>query len=80
MDALLLGLLGIPVRLRELMGLQPGVRLELTFEADGLRLRPHTPGVQTRAHTLIGCAGYQGSVIPLEQLDPALYAPAYSDP
>ena len=74
MDALLQGLLGIPVRLRVLMGLQPGDRQELTYEADGLRLRPHTPGVQTRAHTLIGCAGYQGSVIRLEPLDPALYA------
>ncbi len=74
MDALLQVLLGIPVRQRELMGLQAGDRLELTFEADGLRLRPHTPGVQTRAHTLIGCAGYQGSVIRLEKLDPALYA------
>ena len=74
MDALLQGLLGIPIRLRELMGLQPVDRLEVTFEADGLRLRPHPPGVQSCAHTLIGCAGYQGSVIPLEQLDPALYA------
>jgi len=72
--ALLQGLLGIPARLRALMGLQPRDRLELTYKADGLRLRPHAPGAQTRAHTLIGCAIYQGSVIPLEQLDPALDA------
>jgi len=73
--ALLQRLLGIPARLRALMGLQPRDRLELTYEADGLRLRPHAPGAQTRAHPLIGCAGYHGPVIPLMQLDPALYAP-----
>lgn len=80
MDALLQGLLGIPVRQRELMGLQPGDSLKLIFVTDGLRLRPHTPGVQTRAHSLIGCAGNKGSVIPVEKLDSALYATACSDP
>jgi AbrB family looped-hinge helix DNA binding protein len=37
------GQLVIPARLRQLLGLQPGDRLELTLEADGLRLRPHGP-------------------------------------
>ena len=68
------GQLVIPARLRHLLGLQPGDRLELTLEADGLRLRPHAPALHASAQALIGCAGYQGPVIPLEQLDPALYA------
>lgn len=68
------GQLVIPARLRQLLGLQPGDLLELTLEADGLRLRPHASAAHSSAKALIGCAGYQGPVIPLEQLDPALYA------
>jgi hypothetical protein len=48
--------------------------LELTLETDGLRLRPQAAASQASAQELIGCAGYQGPVISLEQLDPALYA------
>jgi hypothetical protein len=48
--------------------------LELTLETDGLRLRPQASTSQASAQELIGCAGYQGPVISLEQLDPALYA------
>ena len=44
MDALLTlsskGQLVIPARLRQLLGLQAGDRLELSLEADGLRLVP----------------------------------------
>jgi len=44
MDALLTlsskGQLVIPARLRQLLGLQPGDRLALSLEADGLRLVP----------------------------------------
>jgi AbrB family looped-hinge helix DNA binding protein len=68
------GQLVIPARLRQLLGLLPGDRLELTLETDGLRLRPQAAASQASAQELIGCAGYQGRVIPLEQLDPALYA------
>ena len=68
------GQLVIPARLRQLLGLQPGDRLELTLETDGLRLRPQAAASQASAQELIGCAGYQGPVISLEQLDPALYA------
>ncbi len=65
MDALLTlsskGQLVIPSRLRQLLGLQPGDRLALSLEVDGLRLVP-------------GCAGYQGPPLSLEQMDPALFA------
>jgi len=68
------GQLVIPARLRQLLGLQPGDRLELTLEADGLRLRPLAHADGTSAQQLIGCTGYEGPALPLEQLDPALYA------
>jgi AbrB family looped-hinge helix DNA binding protein len=68
------GQLVIPARLRQLLGLLPGDRLELTLETDGLRLRPQASATQASAQELIGCAGYQGPVVPLEHLDPALYA------
>ena len=78
MDALLTlsskGQLVIPARLRQLLGLNPGDRLELTLEADGLLLKPHSSARSSSARDRIGCTGYQGPPIPLDQQDPALYA------
>jgi AbrB family looped-hinge helix DNA binding protein len=78
MDALLTlsskGQLVIPARLRQLLGLRAGDRLALSLEPDGLRLTPQSRGKTASAQALIGCAGYRGPVVPLEQMDPALYA------
>ncbi len=78
LDALLTlsskGQLVIPARLRQLLGLNPGDRLELSLEADGLLLKPHGSAKATSARDRIGCAGYLGPPIPLEQQDPALFA------
>jgi len=78
LDALLTlsskGQLVIPARLRQLLGLNPGDRLELSLEADGLLLKPHGLASSTIAWELIGCADYQGPPISLDQQDPALYA------
>jgi AbrB family looped-hinge helix DNA binding protein len=80
MDALLTlsskGQLVIPARLRQLLGLQPGDRLALSLEADGLRLVPEGRDKSRSARALIGCAGYQGPPLSLEQMDPALFAEA----
>ena len=78
MDALLTlsskGQLVIPARLRQLLGLQPGDRLALSLEADGLRLVPQDPNRTSSAHALIGRAGYQGPPLSPEQMDPARFA------
>jgi len=78
MDALLTlsskGQLVIPARLRQLLGLQPGDRLALSLEADGLHLVPQDPHKTRSARALIGCAGYEGPRQSLEQMDPALFA------
>jgi AbrB family looped-hinge helix DNA binding protein len=78
MDALLTlsskGQLVIPSRLRQLLGLQPGDRLALSLEADGLRLVPQDRSKINSARALIGCAVYQGQPRSLEQMDPALFA------
>jgi len=78
MDALLTlsskGQLVIPARLRQLLGLQPGDRLALILEADGLHLVPQDPHKTRSARALIGCAGYEGPRQSLEQMDPALFA------
>lgn len=78
MDALLTlsskGQLVIPARLRQLLGLRAGDHLALSLDADGLHLVPQAPGKTASPHDLIGCVGYQGEPIPLERLDPALYA------
>ena len=40
---------------------------------DGL-IKPQGRGKTASAQVLIGCAGYGGAVVPLEQMDPALYS------
>ncbi|MCP9785174.1 AbrB/MazE/SpoVT family DNA-binding domain-containing protein [Cyanobium sp. N5-Cardenillas] len=78
MDALLTlsskGQLVIPARLRQLLGLRTGDRLALSLEPDGLRLTPLGTSAGTSAHALIGCLHYRGPAVPLQQMDPALYA------
>lgn len=78
MDALLTlsskGQLVIPARLRQLLGLQAGDRLALSLEPDGLHLVPQSERKSAGAHELIGCVNYQGEAVPLERMDPALYA------
>ena len=64
----------IPARLRHLFGLRAGDRLALTLESDGLHLAPQGPAKASSAHALIGAAHYGGEPVPLERMDPALYA------
>ena len=68
------GQLVIPARLRQLLGLEPGDRLALSLEADGLRLVPQDPRKTRSARALIGCVGYEGPRQSLEQIDPVLFA------
>ncbi|MBM5809440.1 MAG: AbrB/MazE/SpoVT family DNA-binding domain-containing protein [Cyanobacteria bacterium M_surface_9_m1_291] len=68
------GQLVIPARLRQLLGLQPGDRLALRLESDGLHLIPQDSAKTNSAQSLIGCAGYQGPPLALDQMDPALFA------
>jgi AbrB family looped-hinge helix DNA binding protein len=69
------GQLVIPARLRQLLGLNPGDRLELTLEPNGLLLKPHSSPKLSSARDRIGCSGYQGPTIPLDQQDPASMPP-----
>lgn len=64
----------IPARMRQLLGLNPGDRLELSLQAVGLLLRPNGSGKTTSAKALIGCTGCSGPPIPLEQQVPARFA------
>lgn len=68
------GQLVIPARLRQLLGLRAGDRLALSLEPDGLHLVPQGPAKAASAHALIGAAHYEGEPVPLERMDPALYA------
>ena len=78
MDALLTlsskGQLVIPVHLRRLLGLGAGDRLALSVEADGFYLRPQAPHKHSSAQAMVGCTGYQGPLIPVAAMDPALHA------
>ena len=68
------GQLVIPARLRQLLGLRAGDRLALTLKSDGFHLVPQGPAKASSAHALIGAAHYGGEPVPLERMDPALYA------
>ncbi|EAQ75946.1 hypothetical protein WH5701_14106 [Synechococcus sp. WH 5701] len=46
----------------------------LSLEPDGLRLTPQGAGQPGSALSLIGCSGYHGPTVSLEQMDPALFA------
>ncbi len=78
MDALLTlsskGQLMIPARLRQLLGLQPGDRLALTLEADGMPLVSQGRETNCTARAFIGCTGYEGPPLSLEAMDPARFA------
>ncbi|MEB3183721.1 MAG: AbrB/MazE/SpoVT family DNA-binding domain-containing protein [Cyanobacteriota bacterium] len=67
------GQLVIPARLRQLLGLKAGDRLELTLEQGLLLRRPQACATRS-SDELIDCCGYQGPPIPLELQDPALQA------
>ncbi len=64
----------IPARLWQLLGLRAGDRLALSLEPDGLHLVPQGAAKAASAHALIGAAHYAGEPVPLERMDPALYA------
>jgi AbrB family looped-hinge helix DNA binding protein len=68
------GQLVIPARLRQLLGLRAGDRLALSLESDGLHLVPQGPAKSSSAYAVIGAARYWGEPVPLERMDPALYA------
>jgi AbrB family looped-hinge helix DNA binding protein len=68
------GQLVIPARLRQLLGLRAGDRLALSLEPDGLHLVLQGPAKSSSAYALIGAAHYGGEPVPLERMDPALYA------
>ena len=68
------GQLVIPARLRQLLGLRAGDRLALSLEPDGLHLVPQGAANAASANALIGAAHYGGEPVPLERMDPALYA------
>lgn len=68
------GQLVIPARLRQFLGLRAGDRLALNLQPVGLHLAPKGPAKAASAHALIGAAHYQGEPVPLERMDPALYA------
>lgn len=64
----------IAARLRQLLGLQPGDRLALTLEGDGMRLVPQGRKTNCTARALIGCTGYESPPLSLGAMDPARFA------
>ncbi|MBI4756613.1 MAG: AbrB/MazE/SpoVT family DNA-binding domain-containing protein [Betaproteobacteria bacterium] len=62
----------IPAELRVALGIEPGSRVEIGRE-DEHRLYIAVPGKQSKpfgVDDLLGCTGYRGPVIPVEEMDP----------
>ena len=62
------------------LGLQPSEHLATRPEPDGIRLVRDDPRKPRSARAIIGCVGYKGPVLSLEQMDPALCADAAAPP
>ncbi|MDP4029684.1 MAG: AbrB/MazE/SpoVT family DNA-binding domain-containing protein [Gallionella sp.] len=68
------GQLVIPAKIRRLLGITPGTRLNVLPDAGGFRALVDDARKTKRATDCVGIAGYTGPAIPADQMDAAQYA------
>jgi AbrB family looped-hinge helix DNA binding protein len=67
------GQLVIPKEIRERHGWTPGCRLEVEDRGDAVVIREAVAAPPaTRLEDLVGCLGYEGPVVSVEQMDEAI--------
>lgn len=58
----------IPADLRRLLGITPGTRLELSPDGAGFRADVNPAGKALDVDDVIGCTGYQGRAVGVEEM------------
>ena len=66
------GQIVIPKRVRTTHGWKPGLEFIVEDMGDGIKLKPMTPFVETKAEELLGCVGYKGPKKSLKEMEAAI--------
>jgi len=66
------GQIVIPKRVRATHGWEPGLEFIVEDTGDGIKLRPVTPYLETKAEELLGCIGYKGPKKSLKEMEAAI--------
>ena len=64
----------IPARIRTLLGITAGTRLEMIIQADGIKVLVEPDRKARKASSCIGVAGYSGPPIDVADMDVARFA------
>ena len=60
--------LDYPIKAKSL----PGLEFVIEDTGDGIKLKPLTPYLETKAEELLGCVGYNGPKISLKEMEAAI--------
>jgi AbrB family looped-hinge helix DNA binding protein len=66
------GQIVIPKQVRVTHGWEPGLEFIVEDTGDGIKLKPVTPYLETKAEELLGCVGYEGPKRSLKEMEAAI--------
>ena len=66
------GQIVIPKNVRAAHGWEPGLEFVVEDTGDGIKLKPKTPFLETRAEELLGCVDYKGPKKSLKEMEAAI--------
>lgn len=66
------GQIVIPKQVRSAHGWEPGLKFIVEDTADGIKLIPMAPYLETQAEELVGCMGYKGPNKSLKDMEAAI--------
>jgi AbrB family looped-hinge helix DNA binding protein len=66
------GQIVIPKQVRAAHGWEPGLEFIVEDTGDGIKLKPMTPYLETKAEELVGCVGYKGPKKSLKEMEAAI--------
>jgi len=66
------GQIVIPKRLRDARGWKAGLAVAIEAHGEGIMLRPMVPIAPTKLDEVLGCTGYKGPAVSLDQMEAAI--------
>ena len=66
------GQIVIPKNVRNAHGWESGLEFSVEDTGDGIKLKPTTPYLETKAEELLGCVGYKGPKKSLKEMEAAI--------